>query len=181
MQPTEQHGADGRRDVHHQDQQQRVLGTEAHDLIGIDGSKGDHCRDTGLVADGAGKKAQQVTIAPGFAQGLREARQHRLRNRRVAVRRLRLAALAQVQEGRQAGDEEQDRGDQHAHRHELCRSLALRLGPADEGQAGAQADQPADIAESPAPAGHLAQGIRTGEFGQEGGDQVLAAAEAEVR
>ncbi|MCY1173917.1 hypothetical protein D9M73_140980 [compost metagenome] len=74
LQPTEQHGADGRRDVHHQDQQQRVLGTEAHDLIGIDGSKGDHCRDTGLVADGAGKEAQQVTIAVGFAQRLREAR-----------------------------------------------------------------------------------------------------------
>ena len=60
-----------------------------------------------------------------------------------------LAAFAQAQEGRHAGRGEQGRGDRHAPGDELRRSLALRLRPADIGQAGAQADQAAEIAPSP--------------------------------
>ncbi|MCY1356145.1 hypothetical protein D9M69_425870 [compost metagenome] len=180
LQVAEQQGAERGGDVDHEDQQQGVLGAEAHHLGGVDGRQGDHRGDAGLVAQGAGEKAQQVAVAAGLAQ--RPGQPHEGQPRALAGRAgLRHGAFAQEQEGRQAGDGEQRGGDQHAHRDELRRRLPLRLGMADVGQAGGQADQPAEIAERPAPAGHPPQRLAPRQFGKEGGDQVLAAAEAEVR
>ncbi|MNZ69431.1 hypothetical protein D3C78_877290 [compost metagenome] len=178
---AERQGTEGSGDVDHEDQQQGVLGAEAHGLVGIDGGQGDHCRDPRLVAQGAQQEAQQVAIAARLAESVRQPRPG-LSQRVVLVgAQLRLGPFAQEEEGRQAGQGEQHGGDQHAHRDELCRFLSPPLRPGDIGQAGAEAEQAADIAQSPAPTGNPAEGIAARQFGQEGGDQILASAEEIVR
>ncbi|MNO84793.1 hypothetical protein D3C76_761450 [compost metagenome] len=181
LQVAEGQGAERGGDVDHEDQQQGVLGAEAHGLVGIDGGQGDHRRDSRLIAQGAQQKAQQVAVAARLAQRARQARPGLAQAMALVGAQLRLRPFAQEQKGRQAGQGEQHGGDQHAHRDELRRLLPAPLRPGDIRQAGAEAEQATEIAQPPPPAGNPAERIAARQFGQEGGDQVLTGTEEEAR
>ena len=93
---------------------------------------------------------------------------------------VRNGSLAQHQQGGQAGQHEDRSGDQHRHRDEVGGAVPLSLCPADPRQTGSQRNQPADIAECPAPSGDAAECAWPSQFGQEGRDQVLAGTEEVV-
>ncbi len=94
--------------------------------------------------------------------------------------RLRHGAFLQEQKCRQAGDREQCGRDQHGHRHEIRSLLSMTLRPGHIGQAGAQADQAADITQAPSPSRHLAERTPARQFRQEGRNNILSAAVKEI-
>ena len=90
-------------------------------------------------------------------------------------------SLPKDHEGRKRGQGEYDRGDPERHRHERGRFMALRLRPADVGEAAAQSQQTAEVAEPPSVAGNPAHLVFRGNLRQKGRNQILPGTEHDNR
>ena len=154
---TEGEGARCSGQVDHEDQSDRVLCREAERLLRVDGREDDHRLDAGLVENDAYQKPRKVPIARRFPHRLREPRKGYPRDVFAGGGRRRPSALPKHEEGRQARRSEGRGGDQHRDRYELLRLLSVALSPGDVSQAKPEGQQPSQIAETPAPAGHLSQ------------------------
>jgi hypothetical protein len=93
---------------------------------------------------------------------------------------LRPCPLAEVEKSGQAGQGEHGGGDEQGDGDEIGFTQSTPLRPRHVGQAGAQSGQPAQIAQAPAPTGYPPQGMAAGQLREEGGDQDLPHAVAEV-
>ena len=175
---AEGESADGGRDVHEEDHEERVLGLEPHDGGGIDGRERDDDGDAALIeepADGKPGKVAEVAERAERAAQLRKALRGGAPDG-LAVRsvKTRHAPLLEEEEDRKRGGREDESRHGHRARHGLVHPVAELLAAEHHAQTEAERKDAAAVAEAPAPARNLAHGVLTGELGQEGRVEGLA-------
>ena len=178
LQLPEGKGTDAGGHIYDQDKHDGLLGAEVHGLLRIDSRQRDHRLHAALIKQDADQEAHQIGVTSDIAHSLPSAGEHA---RVAAIRQfLRQGPFLKKNESGQRGNREQQRRNQHGNGYELRGSMSLRLRPGHVGQRGSETDQPADIAERPAPARHFPQRTASGQLRQKSGGQVFAGTEEKI-